>query len=96
MTMNRRGLLAGSAAAAAGTGLVCAVRASSVTIPPPPREAVLKLSSQLGVIPGKELPEKLAWMEKAGFDAVQPHGYIVRHTLWTAQYRSCRRSNRGG
>ncbi|MGI6415767.1 MAG: sugar phosphate isomerase/epimerase family protein [Thermoguttaceae bacterium] len=77
MTINRRGFLAGSAAAVAGASIVRAAQASSVRIPPPPREAALKLSSQLGVIPGKELPEKLAWMEKAGFDAVEPHGNIV-------------------
>ena len=66
MTINRRGFLAGSTALAAGAGLGCATQAAAVTLPPPPREAVLKLSSQLPVIPGKELAEKLAFMEKVG------------------------------
>jgi sugar phosphate isomerase/epimerase len=77
MTTNRRGFLAGSMAVAAGAGMAGMARAVEVNLPDPPQEAVLKLSSQLGVIPGKELPEKLAWMEKAGFDAVEPHGKIV-------------------
>lgn len=77
MTMNRRGFLAGSTAAVAGAGLVGAAKAAEVTLPQPSSEAVLKLSSQLGLIPAKELPEKLAWMEQAGFDAVEPHGNVV-------------------
>ena len=77
MTINRRRFLTGSTAAVAGAGLACAATAAEVTLPQPPIEAVLKISSQLGVVPGKELPEKLAWMEHAGFDAVEPHGDVV-------------------
>ena len=77
MNMNRRGFLAGSTAAVAGVGLTCAAKAAEVTLPQPPSEAVLKFSSQLGVIPGNELAAKLAWMEQAGFDAVEPHGDVV-------------------
>jgi len=58
--MNRRGFLAGSTPAVAGAGLVGAAKAAEVTSPQPPSEAVLTLSSQLGLVPGKELPEKLA------------------------------------
>ena len=43
----------------------------------PSRAAALKLSSQSGVIPGKDLQEKLATMEKWGFDAVELGGDIV-------------------
>ena len=32
---------------------------------------MLKLSSQFWIIPGKDFPEKLATMEKWGFDAVE-------------------------
>ncbi len=74
---NRRRFLAGSMAAVAGTSIAGTTQAGEVTLPRPAKEAVLKFSSQLGVIPGKELPEKLAWMEKAGFDAVEPHGNVV-------------------
>ena len=38
---------------------------------------MLKLSSQLWLIPGKDLPEKLATMEKWGFDGVELDGDIV-------------------
>ncbi|MFC1596356.1 twin-arginine translocation signal domain-containing protein [Planctomycetota bacterium] len=54
--MNRRGFLIGSTAAVAGAGLVGAAEAAEVTLPQPPSEAVLKLSSQLGVIPEKTIP----------------------------------------
>ena len=77
MKMNRRGFLAGSTAAVAGVGLTRAAKAAEVSLPQPPREAVLRLSSQLGLIPGNELAAKLAWMEQAGFDAVEPHGDVV-------------------
>jgi sugar phosphate isomerase/epimerase len=43
----------------------------------PKQEAALRLSSQLGVIPGKELQEKLAKMEAWGFDGVELPGNIV-------------------
>ena len=46
-------------------------------IPTPAKEAVLNLSSQLGVIPGKSLDEKLAKMQKWGFAGVELGGDIV-------------------
>ncbi len=73
--VNRRNFLLTSAVAAAGTAVVPqAVRAE---IPKPAVEGVLKLSSQLGIIPGKDLAEKLATMEKWGFDGVELPGDVV-------------------
>jgi len=69
MNFTRRNLLAGSAAAAAA--LAGAVPASMALGARPKMDGVLKLSSQLGVIPGKSLEEKIAKMEKWGFDAVE-------------------------
>jgi sugar phosphate isomerase/epimerase len=40
-------------------------------------EATLKLSCQVWLIPGRDLPEKLATMEKWGFDGVELGGDIV-------------------
>ena len=37
-------------------------------------EAAFRISSQLSIIPGKDLPEKLANMDKWGFDAVELPG----------------------
>lgn len=72
MSITRRGFLAGTAASAAAAAW-SPVRAADS--PTPKREAVLKLSSQAGikggVIPGASLDEKLAKMEKWGFDAVE-------------------------
>jgi sugar phosphate isomerase/epimerase len=75
--MHRRGFLSGTTAALAGAGFLEDTQAGQVCLPQPATPAVLKFSSQLGVIPGKELPEKLAWMEQAGFEAVEPHGNVV-------------------
>ncbi|NLX97230.1 MAG: sugar phosphate isomerase/epimerase [Rhodopirellula sp.] len=72
MSITRRGFLAGTAASAAAAAW-SPVRAADS--PTPKREVVLKLSSQAGikggVIPGASLDEKLAKMEKWGFDAVE-------------------------
>ena len=75
MSINRRDFLAGSAALAAGASL--APHTASADEPKPKPEAVLKLSSQINVIPGKELPEKLASMEQWGFDGVEFFGDVV-------------------
>jgi sugar phosphate isomerase/epimerase len=75
MNIDRRGFLMGSAVAAAGTAL--ASNALAVDIPLPEKEGVLKLSSQLGVIPGNSLDEKLAKMQSWGFDGVELGGDIV-------------------
>ena len=79
MSITRRGFLMTSAAAAAGaavlpdTAAADQPRAKSAAAPMP----ILKLSSQLGVIPGKDLSEKLATMEKWGFDGVELGGDAV-------------------
>ena len=83
MSVNRRGFLIGGAAAVAGAAIVPAMSASAASAAEPKAkpeakpEAVLKLSSQINVIPGKELPEKLATMEQWGFDGVEFFGDIV-------------------
>lgn len=71
MQVNRRGFLAGGAAAAAGLAMVSSAGAD---IPKPEKEGVLNLSSQLGVIPGRDLNEKLAKMQKWGFAGVELGG----------------------
>ncbi|MHB9049904.1 MAG: sugar phosphate isomerase/epimerase family protein [Pirellulales bacterium] len=75
MSINRRGFLVGSTVAA--VGLANGVRVRAADKPASKREAVLKLSSQLGVIPGKGLEEKIAKMEKWGFDGIELGGDIV-------------------
>jgi sugar phosphate isomerase/epimerase len=75
MTFNRRGFLLGSSAMAMGAmALPSMVQAQTTE---PKKESALKLSSQLGIIPGKDLDEKLAKMEKWGFDAVELPDNIV-------------------
>jgi sugar phosphate isomerase/epimerase len=81
MSTTRRGFFLTGATTAAGATLLCN--------PAPAKDrkakqkghaaptAALKLSSQLGIIPGKELAEKLAVMEKWGFDGVELGGDIV-------------------
>lgn len=75
MMLNRRRLFAGGAAA--GVALATASTASLARAGKPKMDGVLKLSSQLGVIPGKSLEEKIAKMEKWGFDGVELPGDIV-------------------
>ncbi len=75
MTVHRRGFLIGGAAAVAGASTWSAVQAADPF--PNQSKAALRLSSQLGVIPGKDLGEKLAKMEKWGFDGVELHGDVV-------------------
>ncbi len=77
MTTNRRTFLAGSLATVAGAGMIGRAQAAAVSQPQPQREATLNFSSQLGVVPGQELAEKMEWMQKAGFDAVEPHGNVI-------------------
>ena len=74
MTINRRDFFAAGAVAA---GATLVPNGASAEEPKPKPEAVLKLSSQLSVIPGKELPEKLATMQKWSFDGVELSGDIV-------------------
>ena len=75
MSITRRGFLLTSATAAAGAAIV--PNLTQAEEPKASPEASLKLSSQLGIIPGKDLQEKLAAMETWGFDAVEPHGDVV-------------------
>lgn len=66
MPMNRRELLAASTAA----GLAAALPAKAQK----PAKAALRISSQEGIIPGRDLPEKLAKMEKWDFDGLEVGG----------------------
>jgi sugar phosphate isomerase/epimerase len=75
MQVNRRAFLTSGAAAAAG--LAIAPQSRAVDIPAPEKEAVLNLSSQLGVIPGKSLDEKLAKMQAWGCAGVELGGDVV-------------------
>lgn len=75
MDYNRRVFLTTSAVAAASAAILPGTAAGDE--PKSKSEAVLKLSSQLGIIPGKDLQEKLAKMEKWGFDGVELGGDVV-------------------
>lgn len=78
MSMKRRVFLASAVAAGAGAALGSrghALRASPADAPiVPPREAVLKLSCQEGVMAGKDLAEKLDTMEELGFVGLEVWG----------------------
>ncbi len=84
MRIDRRGFVLGSTAAA-GWAALSRAQALDIHLPPPKREAVLKLSSQLGVIPGKQLEEKLERMKQWGFDGVELGGDIVGNEQKYAQ-----------
>jgi sugar phosphate isomerase/epimerase len=75
MSTSRREFLLSSAALAAGTAIAPASARGDAPQAKP--EVKLKLSSQLGVIPGRDLPEKLANLEKWGFDAAELPGDVV-------------------
>ncbi|MBN1393791.1 MAG: sugar phosphate isomerase/epimerase [Pirellulales bacterium] len=75
MNFSRRGFLAAGAVAAAGSA--AAQNISLADEPKVKSKAELKLCSQLNVIPGRDLKEKLAKMENWGFDAVEVHGDAV-------------------
>ncbi len=77
MNFTRRGFLSTGAAAAAGSALFNGVAFAAEPQARP--EAALKLSAQLNVIPGRDLAEKLANLERWGFDAVEVHGDAVGH-----------------
>ncbi len=79
MSMTRRDLLAGAAAAgvlAAGSPkqAEAAGNAGIPALPRPPREAVLRISAQEGVVPGKSLAEKLDRMEAWGIEGLEVGG----------------------
>lgn len=67
MNINRRELLAASAA----VGLAAAMPSKAQE---PERKAVLRIASQEGIIPGRDLQEKLAKMEQWGFDGIEVGG----------------------
>lgn len=81
MRFDRRGFLVGATSAAMGLVAVSHSRpaqaADAGCQTGAKKQGVLRLSSQLGVIPGKELKGKLAKMEKWGFEAVELPGDIV-------------------
>lgn len=58
---------------AAGVALAAGVPASAASVRNSSR-AVLKIASQEGIIPGKDLPERLGKMEKWGFDGIEIGG----------------------
>ncbi len=90
MSVTRRGFFVAGAAAVAGAGAAkfrgSTAVAAEVAVAseeerlkseePKPR-AVLKLSSQFKMIPGRDFPEKLATMEQWEFDAVELDGTAV-------------------
>lgn len=75
MTVTRRELLSTGAVAALGLAVSRPAQAASQCCDK--QKSALRLSSQLGPIPGKQLPEKLALMEKWGFEAVELPGNCV-------------------
>ena len=75
MNITRRGFLATGATAAAGSALLQNVSAADEPKAKP--KAEFKLSSQLSRIPGRDLQEKLAYMEKWDFDAVELGSDVV-------------------
>jgi sugar phosphate isomerase/epimerase len=81
MSATRRDFLTAGTAAVAGAAVLPAMAILPATSladqPTPPSRAELKLSCQVWIIPGKDLGEQLARMEKWGFDAVELPGDIV-------------------
>jgi sugar phosphate isomerase/epimerase len=79
MTIDRRGFFLGTAAAAA----TLAAGRRALAEDAPQGKAVLKLSSQLGVVPGKSDAEKIAKMQKWGFQGVElPGGIVGQEKKW--------------
>jgi sugar phosphate isomerase/epimerase len=80
MSITRRDFLTTGVAAAAGSTVVPSLALPATTSAVETKAkpaAALRLSSQVWLIPGKDLEEKLALMEKWGFDAVELPGDIV-------------------
>lgn len=79
--LQRREFLASTAGLALSAGWGVSTGKLAWAVPgefsTPQPGAELKLSSQLGVIPGKSLEEKLAKMKEWGFDAVELPGDVV-------------------
>ncbi len=76
MKMNRRELITMGAMGAA---------AAAIGVPAEAKEKMpksqLKISSQEGIIPGKDLPEKLAKMEKWGIEGLEVSGHDLKHRV---------------
>jgi len=68
--MGRRTFIRSSAAA----GAIAAGSAGALTVPDPPRRAVLKPSCQEGIAPGNSLTEKLDFLEKHGYAGLEVSG----------------------
>jgi sugar phosphate isomerase/epimerase len=83
MSISRRELLATGVAAASAAVLpaLALPSAGSAAETKARSKAALRLSCQVWLIPGRDLPEKLALMEKWGFDAVELGGDIVGHEM---------------
>jgi sugar phosphate isomerase/epimerase len=72
MKIGRRTFIRSSAVAGAfGTG---ALTAQAMTVPDPPRRAVLKPSCQEEIAPGNSLTEKLDFIEKQGYVGLEVNG----------------------
>lgn len=78
MPVNRRGFLLGTAAAVAGMQALATAQAADTPSGQP--QPTLKLSSMLGIVPGKDLDEQLGRLEKWGFEAVELGGDIVENS----------------
>lgn len=61
-------------ASAAGAAVAAAGTTGAMTVPDPPRKAVLRLSCQEGIAPGGTLAEKLDFMEKHGYVGLEVGG----------------------
>lgn len=72
MHIDRRNFLKISTATGLATVIPQIVEA--IELPDPPKKAVLKLSCQEGVAPGKTLDEKLDFLEAYGFVGIEPGG----------------------
>jgi sugar phosphate isomerase/epimerase len=74
MSISRRGFLTTGALAAASTAILPGPALAKTPRAKAKSKGVLKLSAQIWIIPGKDLPERLATMEKWGFDGVELPG----------------------
>jgi sugar phosphate isomerase/epimerase len=73
MSISRRGFLT-TGALAAGTAVLPSPALAKAPKAKGKSKAALQLSAQIWIIPGKDLPERLATMEKWGFDGVELPG----------------------
>ena len=76
MKMNRREMI--TLGTLGGMALAAGIPAEAEEKKP---KAMLKISSQEGIIPGKDLPEKLARMEKWDIDGLEVSGRGLKHRV---------------